>query len=240
MENWMRKYAEKGSLAVFDSKVRVIFMILDHLIENWSHIFTIHPKEGHLGYFLQDLVFGISVTFVSIVDQNAAFFEVSLNNNFLFLFDSFDSFSQEGSDKFEDISIGFSRKMPIIKIDDGRVREHVFVDKIQDFFAGVDIWVKYGSLNALTIDTVHGSNLSRFHALGKVGWKLDFLDDLKFVWVIEDKSGFHFKDLVFEETADLLVFGVKDSEERIPDLQFVMVLSFHLFESIFVDFGKNF
>jgi hypothetical protein len=34
MENWMRKYAEKGSLAVFDSKVRVIFMILDHLIEN--------------------------------------------------------------------------------------------------------------------------------------------------------------------------------------------------------------
>jgi hypothetical protein len=34
MENWMRKYAEKRSLAVFDSKVRVIFMILDHLIEN--------------------------------------------------------------------------------------------------------------------------------------------------------------------------------------------------------------
>ena len=93
MENWMRKHTEKGSLAVFDSKVWIIFMILDHLIEDWSHIFAIHLKKDHLGYFLQDLIFGIGVAFVSIVDQNAGFFEVSLNNNFLFLFDSFDSFS---------------------------------------------------------------------------------------------------------------------------------------------------
>jgi hypothetical protein len=88
---------------------------------------------------LQDLVFSIGVTFMSIVDQNAAFFEYSLNNNFLFLFDSFDRFSQERSDKLEDIAIGLRHKMPIIKIDDGGMLEHVFVDEIQDFFAGVNI-----------------------------------------------------------------------------------------------------
>lgn len=67
----------------------------------------------------------------------------------------------------------------------------------------------------------------------------DFFDDLGVVGVVENEFGFHFEDLVFEEAADFLVFGVEDSEEKIVDLQFVVVLSLDLAQSALVKFGEN-
>lgn len=67
----------------------------------------------------------------------------------------------------------------------------------------------------------------------------DFFDDLGVVGVVENEFGFHFEDLVFEEAADFLVFGVEDSEEKIIDLQFVVVLSLDLAQSALVKFGEN-
>jgi hypothetical protein len=56
---------------------------------------------------------------------------------------------------------------------------------------------------------------------------------------VDDEFVFHFEDLVFEEAADFLVFGVENSEEKTVDLQFIMVLSLDLVQSALVKFGEH-
>lgn len=71
-------------------------------------------------------------------------------------------------------------------------------------------------------------------------WRvLDFLDYIRLITVVDVEFGFHFKYFVLEEAADLFGLGVVDSQKLAPDLEFVVVRDFHLFESYFVHFGEE-
>ena len=77
----------------------------------------------------QNLILGICMTLVPVVHQNAAFFEVCLDNNFLLFLYVFDGFGQEGGNKFEYVSINLRREIFVEKIEDSGMFRHVVVDK---------------------------------------------------------------------------------------------------------------
>ncbi len=72
-------------------------------------------------------------------------------------------------------------------------------------------------------------------------WRVfDFFDDFGLVGIVENEFGFHLENLVFEEAADFLVFGVENSKEKHVDLKFVVVLCLDLTQSGFIKFCEHF
>ena len=104
-------------------------MVFDDFVEKSSHVFSFHSKEDHLSNLFQNFILGISMAFMSIMDQNTAFFEVCLDNDFLLFLDVFDGFGQKGGDEFEYIAINLSGELFVKEIENGGMLGHVFVHK---------------------------------------------------------------------------------------------------------------
>lgn len=74
-------------------------------------------------------------------------------------------------------------------------------------------WIKDGRLDAVSTFVINCSYTEALNEFVKVWGLLDFLDDIKFIAIINVEFRFHLEDFIFEKAADLFVFRVVNSEE---------------------------
>lgn len=121
----------------------------------------------------------------------------------------------------------------------GDMFQKILIDKLFDFTCCVGVWIKYCDSDKIMAIVCMSSNLMLLNQLVTILWVSDLFYYCLIVTKEELKFVFHLEDFVLEKTADFFTFRVKYSQDVFIDLQFVMILSFDLFQSNVVEFNEN-